>query len=256
MGLPRHLAIIMDGNGRWAKQRRHNRVFGHIRGAKVAKSVIEESARLGIQHLTLFAFSTENWFRPVEEVSFLMKLLGRQLKREQETLMRNGIRFQCIGEVARLPMNIRKIVAETIEMTEKNEGMRLTFALSYGGRQEITEMSRELVRQVRLGQLREEEIDEATIASLMPSAFLPDPDLIVRTSGESRISNFFLWQAAYSEIEFEAKTWPEFELQDLHRILASYNQRERRFGRTTDQVQSLSAKASEPAQELLQLEHD
>jgi undecaprenyl diphosphate synthase len=231
----------MDGNGRWAKLRNHSRIFGHIRGARVAKNVIEECARLKLSHLTLFAFSTENWFRPLNEVSFLMGLLNRQLLREQKTLMANNIRFQCIGEIGRLPPSVREIVDQTIEMTSGNTGMVLTFALSYGGRQEITEMARELVRQVKAGQLEENEVDEALIAGLLPSSFLPDPDLIIRTSGESRISNFFLWQAAYSEIEFEEKNWPDFSLMDLHRILQNYGNRERRFGRTTDQIQNATA---------------
>ena len=234
--LPRHLAIIMDGNGRWAKARRHNRVYGHIRGAKIAREVIEECSRLKLQHLTLFAFSTENWFRPIEEVRFLMHLLDRQLRREQKTLMRNNIRFQVIGEMARLPEAVRTVVLETVEMTAANTGMVLTFALSYGGRQEIAHMAKELVRQAIAGELTEAEVDEALVAANLPSNFLPDPDLIIRTSGESRISNFFLWQSAYSEIEFEAKAWPDFNLQDLHRILQTYSQRERRFGRTSAQL--------------------
>jgi len=227
----------MDGNGRWAKARRHNRVYGHLRGAKVAKSVIEECARLQVPYLTLFAFSTENWFRPAEEVAFLMHLLRRQLIRERRGLMEQNIRFQCIGELARMPIAVREVVLQTIDETANNTGMVLTFALSYGGRQEITLMARELARQVKLGLLEEEEVDEALVASLMPSSFLPDPDLIIRTSGESRISNFFLWQSAYSEIEFEAKAWPDFNNEDLHRILSNYSARERRFGRTTDQLQ-------------------
>lgn len=239
MKVPRHLAIIMDGNGRWAKTRRHNRIFGHIRGAKIAKSVIEECARLKMPYLTLFAFSTENWFRPVEEVSFLMHLLKRQLLREKSMLMEQNIRFQVIGEVARLPLAVREVVVSTVEETSANTGMTLTFALSYGGRQEITHMAREIARQVKMGHLEESEVDEALVASLLPSSFLPDPDLIIRTSGESRISNFFLWQSAYSEIEFEAKAWPDFSNEDLHRILSSYSARERRFGRTGDQIQLL-----------------
>lgn len=238
MSLPRHLAIIMDGNGRWAKARHHSRVFGHIRGAKVAKQMIEECARLNLSHLTLYAFSTENWFRPLEEVSFLMTLLRRQLLREKATLMKNNIRFQAIGQLDRLPPDVASIVADTIEETAGNTGMVLTFALSYGGRQEITQMTRELVRQARLGLLDEDQVDEALVAGMLPSSFLPDPDLIIRTSGESRISNFFLWQAAYSEIEFEQKSWPEFTLNDLHRILSSYSARERRFGRTSEQLQT------------------
>lgn len=235
MKLPRHLAIIMDGNGRWAKARRHNRVYGHIRGARIAKSIIEECARLKLQYLTLFAFSTENWFRPIEEVKFLMHLLERQLRRELKTLMRNNIRFQCIGEIHRLPKAVREVVEETVEMTAENSGMVLAFALSYGGRQEITHMARELVRQAKLGLLEESEVDEALVASFLPSSFLPDPDLVIRTSGESRLSNFFLWQSAYSEIEFEAKAWPDFNLGDLHRILETYSIRERRFGRIGEQ---------------------
>jgi undecaprenyl diphosphate synthase len=234
--LPRHLAIIMDGNGRWAKARRHNRVYGHLRGAKVAKNVIEECARLKLPYLTLFAFSTENWFRPSEEVSFLMHLLRRQLQRERATLMRNNIRFQCIGDLNRLPPTVREVALETIRATADNTGMILTFALSYGGRQEITQMARELVRQAKLGQLTEDEVDEALVAGLMPSSFLPDPDLIIRTSGEARISNFFLWQAAYSEIFFEDKAWPNFNLADLHRILEIFAVRERRYGRTGEQL--------------------
>lgn len=236
LNLPRHLAIIMDGNGRWAKARNHSRIFGHVRGAKVAKNVIEECARLKLPYLTLFAFSTENWFRPMEEVSFLMHLLTRQLRREKITLMRNNIRFQCIGDLDRLPSLVRDVVLDTVEATAGNTGMILTFALSYGGRQEITLMAKEIARQVKEGLLEEGEIDEALVASLMPSSFLPDPDLIIRTSGESRISNFFLWQAAYSEIAFEEKAWPDFEMSDLHRALETFAARERRYGRTGEQI--------------------
>lgn len=236
MNLPRHLAIIMDGNGRWAKARHHNRIYGHIRGAKVAKSVIEECTRLGVKHLTLFAFSTENWFRPIEEVSFLMHLLRRQLVREKASLMKQNIRFRTIGEVERMPKAVQDIVREVEQETAGNTGLVLTFALSYGGRQEITQMAQELARRIASGEMEENEIDEAQIAAMMPSSFLPDPDLIIRTSGESRISNFFLWQSAYSEIEFEQKAWPDFNLEDLHRILQSYSARERRFGRTPEQL--------------------
>lgn len=240
MTVPRHLAIIMDGNGRWAKSRRHNRIFGHLRGAKVAKAVIEDCARRRVPHLTLFAFSTENWFRPAGEVNFLMHLLQRQLKRELDTLMRQNIRFQTIGDLDRLPGEVRDVVRTTVARTAGNTGMLLTFALSYGGRQEITGMAREVARRVAAGDLREDEIDEATIATLLPSAPLPDPDLIIRTSGERRLSNFFLWQAAYSEVEFEAKAWPDFSLGDLDRILESFAARERRFGRTSDQLRAES----------------
>lgn len=227
----------MDGNGRWAKARRHNRVFGHIRGAKIAKNVIEECARIKIPYLTLFAFSTENWFRPNDEVSLLMLLLRRQLLREKQTLMKNNIRFQTIGDVQRLPASVREVVLDTLEETAKNTGMVLTFALSYGGRQELTSAVREIAKQARLGLLNENQIDEAMISEFLPSSFLPDPDLIIRTSGESRLSNFFLWQSAYSEIVFEQKAWPDFSNQDLHRILENFSSRERRFGRTSEQLQ-------------------
>lgn len=236
MKLPRHLAIIMDGNGRWAKSRGHGRVFGHIRGAKVAKQIIEECARLGVEHLTLFAFSTENWFRPNDEVSLLMLLLRRQLRREKQTLMKNNIRFRTIGQLERLPASVREVVIETAAETADNSGMVLTFALSYGGRQELALTVKEVARQARLGLINENDIDEATVAGLLPSSFLPDPDLIIRTSGETRISNFFLWQAAYSEMTFEQKAWPDFSVQDLHRILESYSNKERRYGRTSEQL--------------------
>lgn len=238
MKQPRHVAIIMDGNGRWAKARRHSRIYGHIRGAKIAKQIIEESARLEIGHLTLFAFSTENWFRPMQEVTFLMQLLRRQLLRETETLMRNNIQFRVIGDVERMPTAVQQVVRETIAMTAHNTGMVLTFALSYGGRQEITEMAKEIARRSAQGELDAEEIDEALIASMLPSSFLPDPDLVIRTSGERRISNFFLWQAAYSEIEFESMPWPEFTIAEYRRVLESFGSRERRFGRTSEQVRS------------------
>ncbi len=234
--LPRHLAIIMDGNGRWATARRHNRVYGHLKGAKVAKTVIEECARLKLPFLTLFAFSTENWLRPAAEVNFLMHLLVRQLRREKATLMRNNIRFYSIGDLTRLPNAVRTVVNETTEATQNNTGMVLTFALSYGGRQELTEVARELVRKAKAGEISENEVDEAALARMLPSSFLPDPDLIVRTSGESRISNFFLWQSAYSEIFFEEKSWPDFSLMDLNNIFVNFSARERRFGRTSEQV--------------------
>lgn len=236
MKTPRHLAIIMDGNGRWAKARRHSRIYGHIRGAKVARQVIENCADMKLPYLTLYAFSTENWFRPQPEVRFLMHLLRRQLIREKATLMRNNIRFQTIGQLERLPLEVRKVVLDTVDETSGNTGMVLTFALSYGGRQEITQMAREIANQVKLGHLQEEEIDEALVAGLLSSSFLPDPDLIIRTSGEARISNFFLWQAAYSEIEFEQKAWPDFSINDLHRILSTFAARERRFGRVSEQL--------------------
>lgn len=236
MTLPKHLAIIMDGNGRWASARRHQRFYGHIRGAVVAKNIIEESARLGISHLTLFTFSTENWLRPAKEVSFLMLLLSKRLKKEQATLMKHGIRFRCIGDLKRLPKNVLAVVDQTMELTAENTGMQLVFALSYGGRQDLTFAMRSLAEDVQAGLLKPSDIDEATIASRLETDQLPDPDLIVRTSGESRLSNFFLWQAAYSEIYITETLWPDFSTQDLHQALKTFAARERRFGRTSEQI--------------------
>lgn len=236
LNLPQHLAIIMDGNGRWAKVRGHNRFFGHVRGAKVAKTIVEECARLGVPYLTLFAFSTENWQRPVDEVSFLMRLLVRKLRRERDLLKRENIRFQCIGDIRRLPEYVRNEVLRTIEATHRNTGMVLTFALSYGGRQELTATMRTLAEQIKNGELTPDQITEELISETLPSAFLPDPDLLIRTSGECRISNFLLWQSAYSEIYFESAAWPDFDIPLLHQALNSFAGRERRFGRTGEQV--------------------
>lgn len=235
MELPKHLAIIMDGNGRWALSRGHHRVFGHVRGASVAKKVIEDCARRGLGNLTLFTFSTENWFRPTEEVNFLMALLARRLRRETPMLIKNNIRFHCIGQVERLPKAVRDRVAETIRQTENCTGMNLTFALSYGGRQEITAAVQRLASQVAAGELQPQDIDAAKIAGSLESSFLPDPDLIIRTSGEHRLSNFFLWQAAYSELYICEETWPEFTTSLLDGALENFWRRERRFGRTSEQ---------------------
>lgn len=236
---PRHLAIIMDGNGRWAKARGHNRIFGHVRGAKVAKTVIAECARMNVEYLTLFAFSTENWYRPKEEVAFLMLLLSRKLKRERSLLIKQNIRMAAIGDIGRLPPYVRAELLATIEATQHCTGMVLTFALSYGGRQEIVEMARVIAAKALSDGLDPADIDESVIAEAFPSSFLPDPDLIIRTSGEKRISNFFLWQSAYSELIFEDSTWPEFTVSRLHEILAFFSRRERRFGRTSDQLEAM-----------------
>lgn len=237
MELPRHLAIIMDGNGRWAQSRRHHRVYGHVRGALVARQMIEECARRGLKNLTLFTFSTENWYRPSTEVHFLMTLLARRLKKETPTLIRNNIRFHCVGDISRLPRAVRERVAATIRETEKCTGMNLTFALSYGGRQEIAAAARDLAEQVAAGELNPADIDEALFAGTLESSFLPDPDLIIRTSGEYRLSNFFLWQAAYAEIFVCQQAWPDFSSQTLDEAFAAFWARERRFGRTSRQNQ-------------------
>jgi len=230
----------MDGNGRWAQARHHSRIFGHVRGASVARNIIEASAEMGLEHLSLFAFSTENWLRPKTEVEFLMKLLARRLRSETPTLIKNNVRFHCIGQIDRLPKSVQKIVSETIQRTANCSGMKLTFALSYGGRQEIAAAVRRISERVLTGELSPQSVDEATIGTHLESAFLPDPDLIIRTSGESRLSNFFLWQAAYSEIFFCPKPWPEFDVKELTSALAFYAGRERRFGRLPTTQPALS----------------
>lgn len=226
----------MDGNGRWAQARGHNRFYGHIRGARIAKNIIEECTRLKIPHLTLFAFSTENWLRPSTEVNFLMYLLKRHLKRERKNLIKQNIRFTCIGDASALPEEIREEVRLTEEATARNTGMRLVFALSYGGRQELVQAAQQLALDVISNKIHPSEIDEAALRARLPSQFLPDPDLILRTSGENRISNFFLWQAAYSEFIFESVPWPDFNISKLHEVLAKFAHRERRYGKTHEQV--------------------
>lgn len=226
----------MDGNGRWAELRHRDRTFGHLKGARVAKTAIEACAELGVEYLTLYAFSTENWLRPKAEVSFLMRLLARHLRRERRSLMKNNIRFAVIGDSSRLPDTVRAEVERTIEETSKNTGMNLVFALSYGGRQEITEAVRKIATEVASGSLKPEDISDSLVTQSLQSSFLPDPDLIIRTSGEFRLSNFLLWQAAYSELYITQTLWPNFTIDELQLALNQYSTRERRFGRTTAQV--------------------
>lgn len=239
MRVPSHVAIIMDGNGRWAEKQGQDRSFGHLKGAQVARKVIDECARCGVGYLTLYTFSAENWFRPVKEISFLMELLRKHLIKERKTLMDNNIRFRCIGEIERLPEMVRAEVETTILETRDNTGMQLTFALSYGSRQEVLQAVKAISRKIQTGNLRPDDIDESTIAAHLQSSFLPDPDLIIRTSGESRLSNFMLWQAAYAEIYVTDTFWPDFSEADLHIAFAEYASRERRFGRTGKQTSSL-----------------
>jgi undecaprenyl diphosphate synthase len=229
----------MDGNGRWAELRHRDRTFGHLKGARVAKSTIETCVKLGLEQLTLYAFSTENWLRPKEEVSFLMTLLARHLRKERKTLMKNNVRFTVIGDPQRLPKTVLSEVQETIAETRKNTGMSLTFALSYGGRQEITAAVRAIAQKVMDGRLDPSEIDESTVAGNLQSSFMPDPDMIIRTSGEYRLSNFLLWQAAYSELYVTQTLWPDFKDEELLTAFDQYAGRERRFGRTTEQIKEI-----------------
>jgi undecaprenyl diphosphate synthase len=234
--IPAHLAIIMDGNGRWAELRHRDRTYGHLKGARVAKNTIEFCASLGIQQLTLYTFSTENWLRPHQEVSFLMMLFGRHLRKERRTLIKNNIRFSVIGDIARLPETVRAEVFKTIEETRMNTGMSLTFALSYGSRQEITGAVRQIAEAVKAGQLEPGAVTEDLINSYLQTAQMPDPDLIIRTSGEYRLSNFLLWQAAYSELFVTQTLWPDMTNDELLAAIHKFGSRERRFGRTTSQV--------------------
>lgn len=232
--IPRHVAIIMDGNGRWAKQRGKERCFGHQAGAEVVHVIAEEAARLGIGYLTLYTFSTENWNRPAEEVTALMALLFDSI--EEETFMKNNIRFRVIGDINKLPSNVQQRLNLCIEHTAANTGLCLVLALSYSSRWELTEATRQIARQVVQGQIKPEEIDDHLISSQLTTAFMPDPDLLIRTGGELRLSNYLLWQAAYAELYFCDTFWPDFREEEFCRAICDYQRRERRFGKTSEQI--------------------
>ncbi|SDG90511.1 isoprenyl transferase [Roseospirillum parvum] len=227
---PRHVAIIMDGNGRWAEARGLSRTAGHRRGVEAVREAVEGAAELGIAHLTLFGFSSENWRRPSGEVSDLMGLLRLYLKKEIKALDKNGVRLSVIGERDRLAPDIQQLIADSEALTRANTRLGLTIALSYGGRQEIARAARELAHEVAAGRLDPAVIDEALLESRLWTAELPDPDLLIRTSGEQRISNFLLWQSAYAELVFVEALWPDFTRQHLAQAVAAFAQRERRFG--------------------------
>lgn len=231
MTLPKHIAIIMDGNGRWAQLKRKPRTFGHIKGTRVAKKIITACSRKGIENLTLYAFSTENWFRPQSEVSFLMKLLRRYLQRETENLIKENIRFSVIGDLSRVPADVYQAIQHAAEATAQCKGLNLVFALSYGSRQEITEAVKHIASQVAAGKISIDDIDESLIGTSLSTYPTPDPDLIVRTSGEQRLSNFLLWQAAYSEFYFTEVLWPNFTESDLEEALCAFSARQRRYGK-------------------------
>jgi len=231
-GLPKHVAVIMDGNGRWAQRNGLPRVAGHKRGVDTVRRVAEHCRQYGIQVLTLYAFSDENWGRPKEEVGFLMDLLGTFLKAEIATMKENGIRFRTIGRTERLPASAQTWIERAVSETAGNTGMVLNLALSYGGRGEILEA----IRRMRSANNAAADITEETFSSFLDTAGLPDPDLIIRTSGEKRISNFLLWQAAYAELYFTETLWPDFKEQDLLAALLDYQGRQRRFGLTQDQL--------------------
>lgn len=232
--MPRHVAIIMDGNGRWAKQRGRERSYGHQKGAETVHLIAEEAARLGIGYLTLYTFSTENWNRPSDEVAALMGLLFDSI--EEETFMKNNISFRIIGDMAKLPVNVQQRLNDCIAHTAQNTGMCLVLALSYSSQQEITEAARRIARLVQAGELKPEDIDSTVVAEHLMTNFMPDPDLLIRTGGELRLSNYLLWQCAYTELYFCDTYWPDFHEEDFCKAICDYQKRERRFGKTSEQV--------------------
>ena len=234
--MPKHLAIIMDGNGRWAEKKGKNRIQGHSHGVKAVQEVVEEAVKLNIQYLTLYAFSTENWSRPQEEIGVLMKLLVSTLKSEFQKLLKNRIKLNVIGNMHELPAFVQKELEYVVEHTQDNNEMTLTLALSYGGREELSNVFKQLATKVKNNIISPEKIDQSIINEHLYTQNLPDVDLLIRTSGEKRISNFLLWQIAYAELYFSKVLWPDFTKKHLHKALTSYQKRERRFGKTSKQL--------------------
>ena len=234
--LPQHIAIIMDGNGRWAKKHGLPRIDGHTKGADVVEDITETARQIGIKYLTLYAFSKENWNRPTEEINLLMKLLYDFLIQKKPKMLKNGIRLNVIGDVAQLPGPVREVLSQTIKETSVGKEMVLTLALSYGSRDEIIRAVKKIAVAVLQGELTPDHLDEGFFSSALDTANMPDPDLIIRTSGENRISNFLLWQGAYAELKFIAPCWPEFDQEMLVKCLIDYQNRERRFGKISEQL--------------------
>ncbi len=234
--LPSHVAIIMDGNGRWAQQKGLDRIFGHQQGVNALREVIECAAELGIKYLTLYAFSTENWSRPDDEVSALMGIMVQSLNNETVTLIKNKIRLRIIGDLDRLTYDVRERLNETIKQTAGGTGLNLVVGLSYSSRWEITEAARKIAEDVYKGLLNPDRIDEERFGDYLSTKGMPDPELMIRTSGEIRISNFLLWQLAYTELYFTDILWPDFGKEDFYRAIIDFQKRERRFGKTSEQV--------------------
>jgi undecaprenyl diphosphate synthase len=234
--LPSHVAIIMDGNGRWARQRNLDRIFGHQQGVNAVRTVIEAASELTIKFLTLYAFSTENWGRPNEEVSALMGIMIDSLNKETDTLLKNNIRLKTIGDLGRLADDVRERLFETIKLTSGCTGLNLIVALSYSSRWEITEAARKIAVEVSSGRLDRDSFSEADFEKYLTTSGIPDPELMIRTSGELRISNFLLWQLAYTELYFTDKLWPDFGKDDFYNAIIDFQKRERRFGKTSEQV--------------------
>lgn len=236
--LPRHIAVIMDGNGRWAKKKGALRILGHQSAVSAVRDTVEAAAEIGIQFLTLYAFSTENWKRPQYEVNALMQLLVSTIRKETATLTKNNIRLQAIGNLASLPLSCQKELQEAIDLTQHNSRMTLILALSYSGRWEIVEAIKKIALEVAAGNITPDQIDDQLVSSALSTAQFPDPELLIRTSGEQRISNFLLWQIAYTELYITDILWPDFRKQHLYEAILSYQARERRFGKTSEQLTS------------------
>ena len=232
--IPQHVAIIMDGNGRWAKQRGHERSYGHQAGAETVHVIAEEAAKLGVRYLTLYTFSTENWNRPSDEVAALMGLLFDSI--EEETFMKNNISFRVIGDIEKLPANVQQRLNTCVAHTSHNTGMCLVLALSYSSRWEMTEAVRQIATLAKTGEISPEQITDECISSHLDTNFMPDPDLLIRTGGEIRLSNYLLWQCAYSELYFCDTFWPDFDKEEFYKAIWEYQQRERRFGKTSEQI--------------------
>ncbi len=234
--LPQHVAIIMDGNGRWAKQRNEHRIVGHQNGVETVRSTVEAAGELDIPYVTLYAFSTENWNRPEDEVLGLMSILVDAIEHETPTLMKNNVRLKTIGNLATMPENVRKKLNATIEKTSKNTGLTLILALSYSSQWEIVNAVKSIAKKVENGQIKSQDIDDNLFANHLNTAGIPNPELMIRTSGELRISNFLLWQLAYAELYFTPVFWPDFTKNEFYKALLDYQNRERRFGKTSEQL--------------------
>ena len=238
--LPRHIAVIMDGNGRWAKKKGAMRIFGHKNAVQAVKEVTEGCGELGIKYLTLYAFSTENWNRPKAEIDSLMELLVSTLKQEIKTLMDNQVKLVTIGETSNLPAECQKNLEWAIDQTKNNTGLKLILALSYSGRWEIIKAAKALAKDVEQGKIKSDEINERSFENYLTTSGIPDPELLIRTSGELRVSNFLLWQIAYTELYITPTLWPDFRKTHLYEAIWSYQQRERRFGKTSEQLNPVS----------------
>lgn len=234
--IPAHVAVIMDGNGRWAKQKGGLRIFGHQSAITAVRDTVEAAAEMGVRYLTLYAFSTENWSRPAHEVMALMQLLVHTIRQETPTLLKNSIRLEAIGQIETLPASCQRELAEAMELTKAGSRMTLVLALSYSGRWDLTQAARRLAADVASGQLSADDVQENTIAAYLTTAGMPDPELLIRTSGEQRISNFLLWQLAYTELYITDLLWPDFRREHFQEAVRAYQRRERRFGKTSEQL--------------------